>query len=241
MFLVSSDATTPAPQSAPAPGAAAKTLTCCVPAGLTGRASSHSPSTPVVACSPPGGRSCCMPGWTPLTCTRTAVSARRLVVRLRRPPPSTPRPRAADRRAVPAVTPVLIAGLVRVASYKVTEDVAAGRASRHRAPVVVEQIVEFQPRRIGRRVPRELPGGGRGASGPSSTGHRSRPTCVARAGIIRTATGPAVPWPRSTGCAAVTSTDNHVIEHRAAARYAGWHGSAARPGGPRGRAGDALS
>src|ERR671916_357503 len=45
MFLVSSDATTPAPQCAPAPGAAAKTLACCAPAGLTGRASSHSPST----------------------------------------------------------------------------------------------------------------------------------------------------------------------------------------------------
>jgi hypothetical protein len=54
MFLVSSDTTTPAPQSPPAPGAAAKTLACCAPAGLTSRASSHSPSTPVVACSPPG-------------------------------------------------------------------------------------------------------------------------------------------------------------------------------------------
>src|SRR5918997_5668295 len=51
MFLVSSDATTPAPQPAPASGAAVKTLACCAPAGLTGRASSRSPSTPVVACS----------------------------------------------------------------------------------------------------------------------------------------------------------------------------------------------
>jgi hypothetical protein len=48
MFPVSSDATTPAPQSAPAPGAAAKTLACCAPAGLTGRASSHSPSVPAM-------------------------------------------------------------------------------------------------------------------------------------------------------------------------------------------------